>query len=66
MLVGDVIKGLRPSYGVAILSNHEPPPVDAHVVYIHPERRFYTVRFDYRKGSLFESFFMEDRGNGQK
>lgn len=29
------------------------------VVYIHPKRRFYRVRFDFPGGSWHESFLME-------
>ena len=35
--------------------------VDATVVYIHPERRFYTLRFDLGPGRSFrESFFFKN------
>ena len=33
-------------------------PVKATVVYIHPKRRFYTVRFDFPLGNFRESFPM--------
>lgn len=26
------------------------------VVYIHPEQRYFTVRYDFNKGSFYESF----------
>ena len=32
--------------------------VDATVVYIHPERRFYTLRYDLPGGSYRESVFV--------
>ena len=35
--------------------------VDATVVYIHPERRYYTLRFDLGPGRSFrESFFFKN------
>lgn len=35
------------------------PPVSSVVIYIHPARRFYTVRFNYKFGSFCESFPMQ-------
>lgn len=32
------------------------PPEKGRVVYIHPEGRFFTLRFDFPKGSFRESF----------
>ena len=26
------------------------------VVYIHPKRRYFTVRYDFKRGSFYESF----------
>ncbi len=37
-------------------------PDRAVVVYVHPEGRFYTVRFEYQFGSFCESFFDRKRG----
>lgn len=35
------------------------------VVYIHPQARFYTVRFDFPLGSLRESYFFPEREGNQ-
>lgn len=32
------------------------------VTYIHPKRRFYTVRFDTETGSFSESYFLPGHG----
>ena len=34
------------------------PMEEGTVVYIHPEGRFYTLRFDFPKGSFRESFWL--------
>jgi len=31
------------------------------VVYIHPQKRFYTVRFDFPKGTIHESYYFPER-----
>lgn len=35
------------------------------VVYIHPQRRFYTVEFKFTFGSLRESYFFPGRGGNE-
>lgn len=60
--VGDVIPGLLPSVYTPDFSTPqkkrmhermEKPPRRAVVEYIHPERRYATVRFEYDGGAAF-------------
>ena len=70
--VGDEIRpcrGLHAAGGGAVQagqrqSRRAPPaaPMRAVVNSIHPERRFYTVRFYYRFGSFCESFPIRKKG----
>ncbi len=47
------------------VGEHEPVPRTGTVVYIHPERRFYTVRFDFEQGrSCTESYYFPHRAGG--
>ena len=70
--VGDVLPGLFPSTYTPDMTKKEQerrgkarkrqrldrPPMRATVVYIHPERRFVTVEFDYGDGYKFRESFL--------
>ena len=61
MKVGDKIRHRLKVYDSTIGGNLTETTVDATVVYIHPERRFYTLRFDLGPGRSFrESFFFKN------
>ena len=65
MRVGDEIRAAPSDYtppqpvkaarGLPLMA-HASPPERAVVEFIHPARRFYTVRFYYKFGSFCESF----------
>lgn len=66
MMVGDKLPGMVPSYGstcTGFASDGE--GYTATVVYIHPQRRFYSVEFVFARGRRFcESFYFPDRAGG--
>ena len=63
MMVGDKLPGMVPSYGSTcsgFVSDGQ--AFTATVVYIHPQRRFYTVEFDLPRGrKCRESYYFPDR-----
>lgn len=63
MMVGDKLPGVVPSYGstcTGFASDGE--GYTATVVYIHPQRRFYTVEFNLPRGrKCRESYYFPDR-----
>lgn len=47
------------------VGEHEPIPCTGTVVYIHPERRFYAVRFEFAQGrSCTECYYFPHRAGG--
>lgn len=57
MQVGDIVKRQAPSYGHDFMPLKGGKPEKSICIYIHPERRFYTVEFDFGPGGKFcESF----------
>lgn len=51
----------RPSFSTSYGAN-EMPPQRCEVIYIHPEKRYYRVRFPMPGGqSITESFILTDR-----
>ena len=66
MMVGDKLPGMVPSYGSTcsgFVSDGQ--AFTATVVYIHPQRRFYTVEFDMPRGrKCRESYYFPDRAGG--
>lgn len=61
--IGDKLPGMVPSYGSTcscFVSDGQ--AFTATVVYIHPQRRFYTVEFDLPRGrKCRESYYFPDR-----
>ena len=61
--IGDKLPGMVPSYGSTcsgFVSDGQ--AFTATVVYIHPQRRFYTVEFDMPRGrKCRESYYFPDR-----
>lgn len=45
MKVGDIVEKFIPFYGTEYANK---TPRRGEVIYIHPERRFFVVKFDYR------------------
>lgn len=66
MMVGDKLPGMVPSYGATCTGfASDDEGYTATVVYIHPQRRFYTVEFTFGRGRRFrESFYFPDRAGG--
>lgn len=66
MMVGDKLPGMVPSYGATCTGFvSDGQAFTATVVYIHPQRRFYTVEFAFARGRRFrESFYFQDRAGG--
>jgi len=60
MIVGDKIGHLRPSFGESA-GVKNPRKYEGVVVYIHPERRFFTVEFKFEYGSFRQSFYFPAR-----
>ena len=54
MTVGDIVYK-RPEFGAA-KGQQSVPPLEARVVYIHPQRRFYSVEFTFTRGGVTRSF----------
>ena len=54
MTVGDIV-WKRPELGAA-KRQQSVPPQEARVVYIHPQRRFYSVEFTFTRGGVTRSF----------
>lgn len=54
MTVGDIV-WKRPEFGAA-KGQQSVPPQEARVVYIHPQRRFYSVEFTFTRGGVTRSF----------
>lgn len=54
MTVGDIV-WKRPEFGAA-KGQQSVPPQEARVVYIHPQRRFYSVKFTFTRGGVTRSF----------
>jgi len=63
MMVGDKLPGMVPSYGATCTGfASDGEGYTATVVYIHPQRRFYSVEFVFARGRRFrESFYFPDR-----
>lgn len=63
MMVGDKLPGMVPSYGATCTGFvSDGQAFTATVVYIHPQRRFYTVEFDMPRGrKCRESYYFPDR-----
>lgn len=63
MIVGDKLPGMVPSYGATCTGfASDGEGYTATVVYIHPQRRFYSVEFVFARGRRFrESFYFPDR-----
>ena len=59
--LGDRIKA-RINYGME--GGTFLPPETGTVVYIHPKGRFYTLRFDFERGSFRESYPLKARLSG--
>lgn len=53
MKIGDKVRR-KINYGAEY--GRELPPEEGVVVYIHPERRYYTVEFTFQKGSTVRKF----------
>lgn len=64
MLVGDKITYLRPYFGVVVTGFREPERYTGTVVYIHPERRFFTVEFKFANGKFRQSYFFPAKAAG--
>lgn len=54
MTVGDIV-WKRPEFGAA-KGQQSVPPQEARVVYINPQRRFYSVEFTFTRGGVTRSF----------
>lgn len=54
MKVGDIVYK-RPEFGAA-KGQQSVPPQEARVVYIHQQRRFYSVKFTFTRGGVTRSF----------
>lgn len=54
MNVGDIV-WKRPEFG-ASKGQQSVPPLEARVVYIHPQRRFYSVEFTFTRSGVTRSF----------
>ena len=54
MKVGDIV-WKQPEFGMAG-GQQSVPPQEARVVYIHPQRRFYSVEFTFTRGGVTRSF----------
>ena len=63
MTVGDKVKRRMKVYDADRSAGGKPTEitVDATVVYIHPEKRFYTLRYVLPGGSSCESYFLLER-----
>lgn len=61
--IGDKLPGMVPSYGVSCTGFvSDGQAFTGTVVYIHPQRRFYTVEFDMPRGrKCRESYYFPDR-----
>ena len=57
MKVGDHIRHRLKVYDSTVGGNMTETTVDATVVYIHPERRYYVLRFDLGPGRCFREAF---------
>lgn len=56
MKVGDTVTGHKPSYGVEYRVEGEPQSYPAQVIYIHPQRRFYTLEFKFGDRTIRQSY----------
>ena len=54
MTVGDIV-WKRPEFGAA-KGQQSVPPQETRVVYIHPQRRFYSFEFTFTRGGVTRSF----------
>lgn len=57
MKVGDKLRHRLKVYDSTVGGNLTETTVDATVVYIHPERRYYVLRFDLGSGRSFREAF---------
>lgn len=63
MIVGDPIRRV-PSFGNELTSLDAKKTLQGRVIYIHPERRYYTVELTTDKGhTIRESYYFPGRGN---
>lgn len=69
MQIGDILR-ITPTFDTTYGMPGDNIPLPAMVVYIHPQRRFYTVRFAVPGGSWTESFpcapCEQDRRRGRR
>lgn len=56
MLVGDVVKRGFPTCGTDVCPKDAPKTISGTVVYIHPERRFYVVEFEFDGRTFRETY----------
>lgn len=54
MKIGDIV-WKKPEFGAA-KGQQSVPPQEARVVYIHPQRRFYSIEFTFTRGGVTRSF----------
>lgn len=54
--VGDEVLAIPMTFGKATEKNQQPQPLSGTVVYIHPQRRFYVVEFEFRPYRIREAF----------
>ena len=65
MKVGDKIGHLKPSFGEVI--RIDAPAYPGRIVYIHPQRRFYTIEFEMPKGERCrESYYFKNRSGPER
>jgi len=57
LTVGDKIRHKLKIYDSSVGGKPTEQTVDATVVYIHPERRYYTLRYDLGPGRSFREAF---------
>lgn len=62
MKVGDKIGHMRPTYGAKYDNGDDRRTYPGTVVYIHPQRRFFSVEFEMPRGrKCRESFYFPNR-----
>jgi len=63
MRVGDVVPGQTMT---GLGHKHKLVSVPGRCIYIHPERRFYTLAFDLPAGTVYESYPIKYRRGDSK
>lgn len=56
MQIGDVVNKKAPSFGTDVHVVGRPATMPGKVVYIHPQRRFYTLEFEVAGRKMQESY----------